>query len=813
MLKEQKRYYLKAFLIAFIAAFLIFLPSIIKYDGMFFYYGDFNAQQVPFNKLCVDEVRQGNFGWNWYTDLGTGLITAYSGILGNPLFWIMAVFPSSVTPYLIGPMLAVKFGLCSLCSYAYINRFVKNSNFALIGGLLYSFSGYSLHNIVFNIFHDVMYVFPLVLIALEEALINKRKGVFCLTIALSAIMNLYFFVGECFFLVIYFAARVWKGKDIKLKAGDIFCLGFESIVGVMLAGILFVPAAISILGVPRATNPLTGISFLFYYHGSIYGMIFETLLFPAEFMPETLVFPIADIGAPSLGFYLPVFSLAGVIAFIKGSKKDRWISVIMLASFIIMLIPGFNSMFSLFNSIYYTRWLYMPILLCCAATSRALEDNECDMKFGYKCTAFATLFMTALILLYPERDNADITYSDGTVVHVDEIRPHFMKTMNWEVFFILIPAVIGIIILYNLLKNRKRMDDKKFVNVTISCILVLSMGLGYINIYKAEKYEGNLNLLTKDIINNPIKFEDEEYHRVITNFLFEGVNVLCEAGSPLCFSSVVASSIFELHDTIGIGRANLSSDWDDCYAWYAITNSKYLISIGMENEEDRKKVEEEYKGFSYYETKGDYDIFINNYVLPVGYTYDNYVPYEENVGRIYKINKYESYYITDRIMVGSVMLNDEQIEKYSHILTETDKSDMEDWDFSFERFKKDSENRRATAIADFKIDDKGNFTAKTNYTEDELVVFSIPYDGGWSCKINGEPAEIEKVNGGFMAVYVKAGENELSFEYQTMGLKEGTLLSGAGVVLIAIWLTVWHFIGKKKKAAIADAAEETKTEE
>ena len=43
-------YYFKAFSVAFLLATIIFLPFLIRDGGRFIFYGDFNAQQIPFYK-------------------------------------------------------------------------------------------------------------------------------------------------------------------------------------------------------------------------------------------------------------------------------------------------------------------------------------------------------------------------------------------------------------------------------------------------------------------------------------------------------------------------------------------------------------------------------------------------------------------------------------------------------------------------------------------------------------------------------------------------------------------------------------------
>ena len=151
MYKQEKSYYRRAFFYALLMAVLLLLPFVVIDSGYFIFYGDYNAQQIPFYKICISAVQEGNFGWNWQTDLGANLIGSYSFYtLGSPFFWFAALFPVSISQYLMAPLLALKLALSSLFAFIYIRRFVSKSQSALVGGLLYAFSGFSLYNIFFN---------------------------------------------------------------------------------------------------------------------------------------------------------------------------------------------------------------------------------------------------------------------------------------------------------------------------------------------------------------------------------------------------------------------------------------------------------------------------------------------------------------------------------------------------------------------------------------------------------------------------------------------------------------------------------------
>lgn len=79
-----------------------------------------------FTGWAHDAVRSGNIFWNWNTDLGANFIGSYSFyLLGSPFFWLTLPFPSAAVPYLMAPLLMLKFALSSLTAYAYLRRFVR----------------------------------------------------------------------------------------------------------------------------------------------------------------------------------------------------------------------------------------------------------------------------------------------------------------------------------------------------------------------------------------------------------------------------------------------------------------------------------------------------------------------------------------------------------------------------------------------------------------------------------------------------------------------------------------------------------------
>ena len=142
--------YLLVLAVGFLTAFAVMLPYIIYDSGYFLMYGDFNVQQYPFYMHGHDALLAGEIGWDFKTDLGVNFIGSYSFYnLGSPFFLLTLLLPSGAVPYAIGPLLAFKVGCAGMTAYAYIRRFTRYDEYAVLGGLMYAFSGYS----VFNMFY------------------------------------------------------------------------------------------------------------------------------------------------------------------------------------------------------------------------------------------------------------------------------------------------------------------------------------------------------------------------------------------------------------------------------------------------------------------------------------------------------------------------------------------------------------------------------------------------------------------------------------------------------------------------------------
>ena len=228
--RPQNKFWL-TFWLCFAGAASFLLPCVLVDKGIFHYAGDFNCQQIPFYYYANQFVKSGGGSFSWATDLGSDFWNSYSFYLtGSPFWWFTLLFPARALPWLMAPMLCLKMAVAGAGGYLWARRYVRDPNYAVVAGCLYGLSGFSVYNIFFNHFLDVVALFPYLLWALDGALYEKRRGPFAALVALNLLNNYFFFVGQVVFLVIYFVCKVASG-EVRLTGRLFGHLALESLLG------------------------------------------------------------------------------------------------------------------------------------------------------------------------------------------------------------------------------------------------------------------------------------------------------------------------------------------------------------------------------------------------------------------------------------------------------------------------------------------------------------------------------------------------------------------------------------------------------
>lgn len=774
VLNPAKNNYLKIFLICFGIMAIIFLPTIIFNKGYFLYYGDFNSQQLMFYKHCNEVIKSGSF-WDWGTDLGSDFLGSYSFYtVGSPFYWLSVLFPSSVAPMLIPWLIAIKTGVAGVTSYAYIKRFVKSENAALIGAMLYAMSGFQSYNIFFNHFHDVTALFPLLLIALEERVQNDRRGFFALAVGLMATVNYFFFAGQVTFLIIYFLIRCLN-SSFRISFSKLVGLVIESVLGVGIAAFLLLPSVILVLQNPRLDGRLYGLDMVVYSDKTRVMRIIQSFFMLPDPPARSNLFAQSTARWSSIAGYLPLFSMIGVISFLR-QKKSHWASRIIWVCAFFAVIPILNTSFYMFNSSYYARWFYMPLLLLAMMTAYAIDNKEVGLKKGYPIAFFGALFF-AIVSFLPKKSNDEVTY--------------FSLAQYKDLWILQLCITFGCLCAaYYIIssKNQSKKFLKRLCVATAVFCYICTASIVYYGVAQGPVPENYIEHAVNGGDDITIAEEDASFYRIDVSDSRDNWPMFWgDYHNIRCFQSVVTGSIMEFYPEIGIDRSVATRAETDIYQLRGLTSVKYYFDYVGNGDSSESIV---INGFSFYKSQGAFDIYINDHFVPMGYVYENYFDPED----------YEGYSdeVKQKLLMAGVYLNDEQIEKYGDIMTELENINKH---LSIDEYYKDCE--RAAAQSCYEFEENGNgFEAKIALEKESLVFFSVPYSEGFTAYVNGVETEIDKVYNGLSAIRAPAGDNEIVFEYETPGFKTGIIISVISLLALLGYVFIFkRFVKKAPKAA------------
>lgn len=763
--------WLQAFFYALLISAVVFLPFVIMDKGLFFYYGDFNVQQIPFYQLVHRAVKSGDFYWNWYTDLGANFIGSYSFYnLFSPFFWLTLPFSNSAVPYLIAPLLVLKTACAALTGSLYTGRFVKDHRYAVLGGLLYAFSGFTTYNIFFNHFHEVIVFFPLILYALELLVTEGRRGIFALAVAVNCMVNYWFFIGSVVFVLIYFAVRcISRGWEMTWR--KFFTIALEAVLGVLLACFALVPSVLAIMGNPRTTsdNLLMGWNFWLYGHVQRIPAILESLFFPPDIPSRPNFFP--DHGAKwaSLSAWLPMIGPAFVLAH-QFTQRKSWLKRMLWLCLCIALVPGLNALFILLNNSYYARWFYMPTLLMALASVLALErarsqSDTAALMRGMRISGIIILIITFAIGLTPHKDE-DGKIAFGLCEYPDRF---------WIYCAITIVGLAASIFIVRRFLKRPAFFRVFGIALAVVCaaysITMITMGRQHSN-----KRDWMRSVALDGAAVLPDLEEPGRLDRVDLYDSMDNLGMYWRLPNIQAFHSIIPVSLMEFYPSVGVKRDVSSKPQPELFELRSLLSVRWLFV--PESAAEDKQPSTSY--FRFVGSQLDYNVYENENYLPMGIPYDAYITQAqfENTSKELRA----------RLLMKGVLVEGDDVKNVRKFLDPISQEDLQD--FTEERFLYDVGNRRSSIQSNTFNRDNHGFTSEITLDKEQIVFYSVPYDKGWTANVNGEPTKALKVQNGFLGVPVKAGSNVIRFDYETPGLRVGILLSIGALLILAAYLLI-----------------------
>ncbi len=241
--------YLSSFLLSTLIMALILLGNHI-YPGSerTILITDMRAQLMPF-LASLRYIGQGDNSlfFNWSRTMGGNYLGLFAYYLSSPLSWITILFDLEHMPEAIYVLSLLKIGLCGLTFSLFLDRGVakmKNRPVIIIFSCCYALMSYNMLYLPLIMWTDGVILLPLVLLGIERILQGKRGGLYFFSITMCFLSNYYISYMVGLFAVLYLLYRLFckwtpgRGKETFLV---LLRFGINTLLGIGISMPLILP--------------------------------------------------------------------------------------------------------------------------------------------------------------------------------------------------------------------------------------------------------------------------------------------------------------------------------------------------------------------------------------------------------------------------------------------------------------------------------------------------------------------------------------------------------------------------------------------
>ncbi len=607
--------------------------------------------------------------WNFSLGYGADIITTLNYyVIGEPLNLLTIFVPSRYTEYLYDFLVVLRLYLAGLTFMQFCKIMGKKGNGVLAGALVYVFAGFVIFSAVRHPFFMIpMIVLPLLLTGVEKIFRGKRPYQFILSITLAAVSNFYFFYMVAIFTIIYAVVRaffVYKNNILFIIKILLRMLGY-AVIAVFMSAVIFLPILIAFSGGYRSE---VNIVVNLFYSIQDYKYIVSNILVTNS-----------DSNWTVLG-YSPIIIPA---LYVMLKKRKRQYILFFAIGIVFLSFPIFGTVLNGFSYVS-NRWIW-ALGFCLGYIVTGFWEEILSMSLK-DIKRIAILLGIYLLMMYIIRS--------GTIESI------FAQV-------ILLLFILMMIIAF----GQKKISRRK---LEYGIILLIIAGIYMNGYYKYSITQGNyvkefidsgeIYNMYQESVSHDLKkaVEDETFYRyayvddsVYSDFQTgvqeileqlpngetalsnnfgtlsqnENASLLFDMNGLSYYWSLTNGNLSRYALSMNVNQKFLSQmeNLDDRAALTALASTKYYVSGNKVNqivpygfkktETIKKSVPYNVKNKELPETdrnKTTYYIYENQYALPLGYTYDNYI-LEKDFEKLDGIEKEEA-------MLQAVVLEEENSE-------------------------------------------------------------------------------------------------------------------------------------------------------
>ena len=714
----------------------------------FFDIGSDTAEQyIPLYAMIAGKLRIGDLNfWTWNNGYGMNLFLCNLGNPGLLLVYVLgAIFGPACIPYALLWLYLLEILLAGLFAYAFLSYFDFDEWAKVIAAYLYAFSGFMMVWGQHYQFANLPLLLMLMLIAVERLTADQNKWRFLTVMSFVLILNsMYTAYMALLFAGVYILIRCGIESDGTLRDWIGKWLRFVGPValGVGLSMLSLLPSAMAI---SKVTSRLASSDSLF---ARLFLQLFSGHYFRTLFL--------RSVSSTSMG----INNYAGFLNYYEGPN-------LFFSTLFLILLPQYLFLLPKMEREKRARRLhYLAFVLVLLSLAHPLIPTVMtaftgpSLRFHFVLFAYFAIVtaktMTEIIrhkhLSYAGM-LVSLLYMGGAFLYY-QMHP---ELPGYEKIMVL-HLVIGIAMLLALYFMVRTMQEKKaLLLLTLLCALLVSDVTGdayssFVNRVNVRKGSAYFDLFDDADTAEALRYlqtQDGQFYR--TEKTYGATNAMdapAQNYHPVStYNSTMNKYILDYY----------LQSWDEMM--YADVNH-YLYTLGVIREDQATL-----SGVKYVLSKSNAaDIPGMEFYRQFGEVFVYQHPAVDNIASFY----------TETEVLSSPS-GEEGIPQLGY------------------------EKRDQSAQISLPEPARSNtISGEVSAASDGLLFLAIPYEAGWELRVDGEAAEMKRVNTGFVGVPMKAGDHVVELKYHPPGLLPGAIIST--IVFVIFLFCAWPKRKRKQHA-------------
>ncbi len=724
-------------------------------------------------------------GWSFSQGMGQNVFPIW---LGDFFSDFLTLFDKSKIPYGLVFMEILKIFLSGLVFYKFLKE-VKLSNFsALIFAILFAFSGFIILGGCWAIFSAEALYIAIILYGFERWLNHQKIFWFVFGIMCLGFLQPFLLLPYSIVLATYICTRYFDTHEGNKKAFFIFLLKTIGLacVGVAITCYQLLPDVLQYLESPRVGGESSFFEKL--KQQSAFGLADDALRFTTTF--RAFGSDMIGTGSNFRGwqnyleaplFYCGIFCLLAFPQFYSSlNKRQKWFYGGITVLFCMpILFPYFRYAFWAFSGDYFRAFSLVIVIFMVMFSARAISYIEQNNKINKIVLGVTVLFL--LFLLYTP---------------ANQFKPAVNTSLRSIVTFLIL-AYAGL--LYGLSTT----TSLKSISKTIIIVLCF-FEVAYFSSITVNKRDVVTGSMLKDKVGYNdytvesiayLKSTDKDFFRVNKDYssglaIHSSINdakVQGFYGTPSYYSFNQKNYIKFLGDlnVIDVKDEN-STRWakglGDRPILFSIASGKYWLS---------KRTDGAVKnmGFDSIAKFGDVTVYKNKFALPFGFTYNTIISGDE----FKKLSTTQK----DFCLLRATIIGNEDKTTFASFkqFNLADTAAL----VTFDNYMAYGNELKKDAFKISKFSDN-NIIGDVTVNESKVLFFSIPFDEGWSVKVNGADAKLYRINAGLTGLPIVKGANNIELSFEPRLKAKGAAISIAALIVFASLLGFTFVRSRREKA-------------